>query len=213
MSDDSGAPVGLRELKKQRTRAAISATAIELFVRHGFDQVSITQVAEAAEVSRRTLFSYFPTKEDLVVHRFADHETEEARVLRTTPGPALRVLREHFLNGLRTRDPITGLTDSADVLALARLMVETPALSARMLAFRENGELALAEALQDTEHLPEVPARLAAAQISAVLWTLSMRNFINAANGRSAAEAEADALADAEQGFDLLSGGLAGLLG
>lgn len=68
--------MALRERKKLRTREAISTAAIELFVEHGFDQVSITQVAEAAEVSRRTLFAYFPTKEDLVIHRFADHEDE-----------------------------------------------------------------------------------------------------------------------------------------
>src|ERR1041384_7757078 len=76
---------GLRERKRQRTHAAISEAAIGLFLRHGYDQVSVAQVAEAAEVSRRTLFAYFPAKEDLVVHRFADHETESARVTLARP--------------------------------------------------------------------------------------------------------------------------------
>jgi AcrR family transcriptional regulator len=76
---------GLRERKRARTHAVISDTAIALFLEHGFDQVSVAQVAEAAEVSKRTVFAYFPTKEDLVVHRFADHETEAARVVRARP--------------------------------------------------------------------------------------------------------------------------------
>ena len=73
---------GLRERKKKRTHETILNAALALFVEHGFDQVSITQVADAAEVSRRTLFSYFPTKEDLVTFRLSDHETESARVVR-----------------------------------------------------------------------------------------------------------------------------------
>ena len=81
---------GLRERKKQRTHAAISEAAIALFLEHGFNQVSVAQVAEAAEVSKRTLFAYFPTKEDLVVHRLADHETEFARVVRARPAAPRR---------------------------------------------------------------------------------------------------------------------------
>src|SRR3954468_6075529 len=76
---------GLRERKRARTHAAISEAAIALFLERGFDHVSVAQVAEAAEVSKRTLFAYFPAKEDLVVHRFADHETEAARVVGPRP--------------------------------------------------------------------------------------------------------------------------------
>lgn len=75
-------PAGLRERKKQRTREAIAAAAIALFLERGFDQVSVADVAAAAEVSKRTLFKYFPSKEDLVVQRFADHQDESARHVR-----------------------------------------------------------------------------------------------------------------------------------
>ncbi len=71
---------GLRERKRQRTIQVLSDTAIRLFVEKGFDAVSVAEVAAAAEVSKPTLFRYFPAKEDLVLHRIADHEGEAARV-------------------------------------------------------------------------------------------------------------------------------------
>src|SRR5580658_8047831 len=90
---------GLRERKKLRIRETIAATAIRMFLESGFDRVSITDIARAADVSRRTLFAYFPTKEDLVLQRFADHEDEAARIVRARrPGqPPLDALRESML--------------------------------------------------------------------------------------------------------------------
>src|ERR1700677_677891 len=128
---------GLRERKKQRTHPAISDAAIALFLERGYENVSITQIAEAAEVSRRTLFAYFPTKEDLVVHRMADHETEAARVVRARPADVapLATLRAHFLDGLRRRDPITGLNDVPAIDAFYRLIFGTPDLLARLEGF------------------------------------------------------------------------------
>jgi AcrR family transcriptional regulator len=205
---------GLRERKKERTRAAISDAAIALFVDEGFDDVSITRVAEAAEVSRRTLFAYFPTKEDLVVHRFADHETESARVVRGRPEgrPPLAALRAHFLDGLRRRDPITGLNDVPEIAALLRLVRTTRGLAARMLRFKENGEQALAAALRDTAGVTDPTAGLAAAQIMAVQWTLAIDNQLVIADGTTAAAAYPAAAKAARRGFDLLGDGLGGVL-
>src|SRR5262249_57163897 len=78
-------PKGLRARKKARTHDTIADAAISLFLAHGFDQVSINDIAAAAEVSKPTLFRYFPTKEDLVLHRFADHQGEAARVVSDRP--------------------------------------------------------------------------------------------------------------------------------
>jgi AcrR family transcriptional regulator len=203
---------GLRERKRARTHAAISEAAIALFLERGFDQVSVAQVAEAAEVSKRTLFAYFPAKEDLVVHRFADHETEAARVVRARPpgvGP-LTALRDHFLAGLRDRDPITGLNDVPEIIALTRMVRETPALRMRAIRFQEGAEQALAEALQDTAGVPALTARLAAGQVVGVHWLLSMDNSQALACGQSADERYPQAVADAEHAFTLLSEGLAG---
>jgi AcrR family transcriptional regulator len=59
-------PRGLREQKKAETRAALVKAAQDLFHRKGYEATTIDEIAEAAVVSRRTFFRYFPTKEDLV---------------------------------------------------------------------------------------------------------------------------------------------------
>ncbi|MED7827040.1 TetR/AcrR family transcriptional regulator [Streptomyces chiangmaiensis] len=206
---------GLRERKKQRTHAAISDAAITLFLEHGFHQVSVAQVAEAAEVSKRTLFAYFPTKEDLVVHRLADHETETARVVRARqPGTApLTALREHFLKGLRERDPITGLNDHPQVRRLTRMILDTPSLVARMERFKTGAERALAQALHESAGIPDLTARLAAVQIVAVQWALAGDNAQRLAYGESAEARTPGAVADAEHAFALLENGLRQLTG
>lgn len=69
-------PPGRREQRKAETRQAISDVAIELIIRRGFEAVSMSEIAEAAGVSRKTVFNYFASKEDLVFDR-----DEEARAL------------------------------------------------------------------------------------------------------------------------------------
>lgn len=200
---------GLRERKKLRTRAAISTAAIELFLERGFDAVGVAEVAKAAEVSKRTLFAYFPTKEDLVLHRFADHETDAADVVRARragQGP-LAALREAFLRGLEDRSPVTGLSDEPAVLAVFRLVTGTPALVARLAEFSSAGEAALASALAEAG-VPEPDAGLAAVQIAAVRRTLATTNMAAVAAGVPAGEYYAEASATAERAFSLLASGV-----
>lgn len=60
---------GLRESKKRRTREAIAQAAADLFHERGFGAVTVDDVARAADVSRQTVFNYFPTKEQMLFDR------------------------------------------------------------------------------------------------------------------------------------------------
>lgn len=199
--------MGLRERKKLRTVETISETAISLFLAKGFDEVSVVEVARAAEVSKPTLFRYFPTKEDLVLHRFADHQDEAGRVVAERPEgmSALAALRAHVLAGLAARDPVTGLCDDAEVLAFHRLLYGTPSLVARLHAYTDRAEEALAGALGGPD---EMDARLAAGQIVAVQRILARENWRRIAAGESATSLYPVAVAAADRAFDQLSDGL-----
>jgi AcrR family transcriptional regulator len=87
---------GLRERKKRQTREAIAAAAMELFMAHGFDEVTVADVARAADVSEKTVFNYFPTKEDLVLHRGQERQAALIDAIRSRrPGTSLvRPFRE-----------------------------------------------------------------------------------------------------------------------
>ncbi|WP_175420814.1 TetR/AcrR family transcriptional regulator [Streptomyces griseus] len=212
MSGDTGgerreAPGGLRERKKQRTYQAVSDTAVSLFLERGFDKVSVAEVAAAAEISKPTLFRYFPTKEDLVLHRFADHEDESARVVtgRAENTSPLDALHRHFLDGLERRDPVTGVCDDPAALAFLGLLYGTPSLVARLYAYQSRSEAALARALDPAA---AVPARLAAGQIVAVLRILAEENWRRIEEGETAAQVYGDAVAAAGLAFAQLRNGL-----
>ncbi|MFD4941796.1 TetR family transcriptional regulator [Streptomyces sp. NPDC058409] len=199
------APMSLRERKKQLTYQAVSDAAIAMFLERGFDKVSVAEVAAAADISKPTLFRYFPTKEDLALHRFADHEDEAARVVaaRADTESPLDALRRHFLDGLERRDPVTGLCDVPQVLAFMRLLYGTPSLVSRMYAYQGRSEAALARALGD-----RVRDRLAAGQIIAVQRILGLENWRRIDAGESADEAYGSAVEAAELAFAQLRSGL-----
>lgn len=114
--------MGLRERKKLRMYQDVSNVAITLFLQKGFERVSVAEVAAAAQISKPTLFRYFSSKEDLVLHRFADHEDEAARVVaaRASGSPpsthcggsswrgSSGATRSPGSTGTRTSSPFTG---------------------------------------------------------------------------------------------------------
>ena len=191
-------PTGLRARKKARTRDVIADAAISLFLAHGFDQVSVNDIAAAAEVSKPTLFRYFAAKEDLVLHRFADHNGEAARVVRDRP-PAfspVAALHRHFRAGLDRYEPVTGLNDHPVVVAFHRLVFTTPSLAGRLTQYLLEDEEALAGALG-----PGIEARLGAAQILAIQRVLARTNWQKIADGRTARDVHPEAVADADRAF------------
>ena len=78
LSQDERSTLGLRERKKARTRAAIQRHALRLFRHQGYEATSVSQIAEAAEVSESTFFRYFPTKEDVILWDEYDPRIVEA---------------------------------------------------------------------------------------------------------------------------------------
>jgi AcrR family transcriptional regulator len=194
---------GLRERKKRRMYETLSEVAIRLFLEKGFDAVSVAEIAAAAEVSKPTLFRYFPAKEDLVLYRIADHEDEAARVVVESGEAPLVALRRHFLDGLERGDPVTGLSDHPQVLAFHRLLYGTPSLVARAHGHIERQEAALAVALGG-----DLDARLAAGQIIAVRRILAMENWRRIAEGEAVEDVRRDAVVAAERAFGVLADGL-----
>ncbi|HEY5357774.1 MAG TPA: TetR family transcriptional regulator [Streptosporangiaceae bacterium] len=94
----SDGEAGLRQRKKERTRRAIADAAMRLFLERGFDQVSILQIATAAEVAVQTVYNYFPAKGDLVFDE-ADEIINDllSTVRQRAPGESpLWVIRGYF---------------------------------------------------------------------------------------------------------------------
>jgi AcrR family transcriptional regulator len=127
--------VGLRELKKEQTRQHIAGTAWQLFADRGFDQVSVAEVARAAQVAEATVFNYFPTKEDLFYSRLESFWTQLAEEVSARP-PGQPVLAA-FQAALLAQGGLLGALDSGDPDALSRLrtvnnvVAASPALLAR----------------------------------------------------------------------------------
>ena len=95
-------PVGLRERKKARTRAAIREHALRLFREQGYHATTVEQIAEAAEVSPSTFFRYFPTKEDVVLQDDFDIlgiAAFEAQPAELSPIAAFRAAADAGLRG------------------------------------------------------------------------------------------------------------------
>ncbi|MGW2815781.1 TetR/AcrR family transcriptional regulator [Streptomyces sp. NPDC001415] len=201
-----GSEMGLRERKRRQTYEAVSETAIALFLERGFDKVSVAEVAAAAGISKPTLFRYFPAKEDLVLHRFADHEDEAARVVaagRAEGIAPLPALRAHFREGLERRDPVTGLCDNPHVRAYYSLLYGTPSLVARLYGYQERSEQALAAELGEG-----LGARIAAGQIIAVRRILAEENWRRIEAGESEGALYPEAVRAADRAFAQLAQGL-----
>jgi AcrR family transcriptional regulator len=196
---------GLRERKKRQTREAIAAAAMELFLEHGFDAVTVADVARAADVSEKTVFNHFATKEDLVFARGGEQLARRADAIRNRPPgvPLTRLFEEEtlaFLDGLAD-----GSLDEA--IAVTRLVRASPALRHRLLLAWEQEAAVLVEAVSEEGDL------VAAVVVRALVWT--HRLVFRAAMGRvlagdDPAEIAADLRVQAGQAYARLDLGLAG---
>ncbi len=119
---------GLRELKKQRTRAAIQEAALDLISRQGYDATTCEQIAAAAEISPATFFRYFPTKEDVVLTD--DYDPMIAYAVSTRPAEETPLLaaRRGLVQVLGRLDD----QDMATVRSRTQLLLSVPALRRRL---------------------------------------------------------------------------------
>src|SRR4029453_6257913 len=119
----------LRERKRTRTRLMIQTEALRLFIEKGYAQTTVEEIADAAAISPRTFFRYFPSKEDVVIWDEYDPLALDLLASRPEDEPLaepFRALLRESLSGLHQRD-------AARLLARVRLAVAVPELRARFL--------------------------------------------------------------------------------
>ena len=203
---------GLRERKKRETRLRIADVAMGLFMIHGFDNVTVAQVARAADVSVNTVFNYFGTKEDL----FADRQDEvvdlRSKVVRERrPGESIvAAFRRDFFDALDTGDWRYGMNEGSEVFD--RVVGESAALIARMREVEHTAAANLAATIaEETGAGPDdLTPQLVADQILSATRLLTRHAVRRKTAGEHWPEIWADTRAQAARAFDLMESGIGG---
>lgn len=122
---------GLRERKKQRTRRAIADAALRLFAERGYEETTIADIAQAADVSPRTYFSYFPSKEDVVFAEMDDRlaEVRDGLAHRPPGETPLESMRRIVIDIMEAVAAEHGEYGAVQI----QLILERPSLQARAL--------------------------------------------------------------------------------
>lgn len=137
---------GLRDRKKRATREAISSIATGLFLQRGFENVTIAEIAAAANVAKMTVFNYFPRKEDM----FFDREDEGRELFRQAlagrgqraPVQALRELTQRLID---ERHPFAKFEPG--ILTFWQTVEDSPSLRARMREMQDELQQGVAAGL------------------------------------------------------------------
>ncbi|MCK2220607.1 TetR/AcrR family transcriptional regulator [Actinomadura sp. ATCC 31491] len=201
---------GLRERKKEQTRRRIAETALRLFGERGYDAVTVNEVAEAAGVAKVTLFSYFPSKESLVLDGVKDDAAAvvDGRPEGRTP---LAALRAHY-SALAHQGDAAGV-DVEGMLLRVQVITGSPALleGVHQARMEQRHELAaaLARALPGRGLAPQ----LMAAQVTTAVTTLQEVFFLRLSEGMPLEQAARRLGEDVELAFDLLEHGFAAIEG
>jgi AcrR family transcriptional regulator len=199
---------GLRERKKEQTRQRIAAVALRLFAERGFDGVTVNEIAEAAEVAKATLFTYFPTKESLVLHGVGGDDLAGIAARRPPGQTFLEALRAHYRTFAAVQLPAAAL---GALITRVRVIWDSPALQGAATALLYQQRQELARVLAD--EYGETAAGLMAAQVAASLLTLQESYFQRLLDGASPQDANRALAEDVELAFDLLERGLSHLEG
>ena len=191
---------GLRERRKRLTAAELEAAALRLFGERGFDAVTVDDIAAEADVSRRTFFRYFASKEDVLL---ADHFVQLARLreaiaARPAGEPVLTALRNALLS------MSSDFEDRKEMVILrGRIMRETPSLQARSLVHQKTWEDAMQEMVADRLGVDPIldlrPGVVASTTLAAM--RVAFQTWLTAG-------AKGDLIAMTAEALDLLDGGL-----
>ena len=164
---------GRRQRKKQRTRDALIETAMKLFAAKGYDHTAIHEITDAVDVSERTFFRYFASKEDLVLSLIRDGAAAFAEALAARPPQEqpLTAVRQAFQISLRQ---LPGGTESLpSYLSVMRLIDSTPALLAAYLRYVHDHDDEIIEVLARREGVDPATdrrPRVLAAMIGALVF-------------------------------------------
>jgi AcrR family transcriptional regulator len=194
-------------MKKQATRRQISDVATGLFALRGFDNVTIAEIAEAAQVAKKTVTNYFPRKEDLFLDRQADRLDDLERVIRErAPGQSVvAAMRAYQHSLLATGHPLSGIVQHMD--GFLRILRGSQALMNRVREF--DGEIVdclhrvLAEEVGD-----DLRARLVARQLTATMTAIYAVATDRMYAGGDYEQVRRDQVEIIDQAFDLLEHGI-----
>ncbi|MFB7711545.1 TetR family transcriptional regulator [Streptomyces sp. NPDC056105] len=147
---------GLRERKKQRTRDALLRSALELFTTKGYDRTTVDEIAEAVDVSQRTFFRYFTSKEETA---FAVQDMVESRFVallreRPTTDSPFEALRGAVLDAWDTLgEPIEEVVPVELHMRTYQMIESTPSLVAVHLRRSTELEEEIARVIAEREGL------------------------------------------------------------
>lgn len=195
--------MGLRESKKLRTRQEIADRAMQLFAQRGFDRVTVAEVAAAAQVSEKTVYNYFPTKEDLF---FDEVPARQAAIVAAIRG---RREGESILLALhRLQAGECQRLCSPGFATFARIIEESTALKAKELEVMSRFVRVMAEALETELDVDERDARIAAGLLVSVHRQLFRAARKQALAGKHGPAAARRLRADLDRAYHLLEHGL-----
>ena len=198
--------MGLRETKKERTRREIADAAMRLFVKRGFDHVTVAEVAEAASVSEKTVFNYFPTKEDLFFDEVPEREARLLAAIRgRRPGESIAAAVRRLQAGDCPR------LCSPGCAAFARIIEDSPALQAKELEIMARLTDSVAGAIREELRVHEVDAKIAANVLVGVHWQLFRNARAQALKGKHGPAAARRLRRDLDRAYRLLEHGLGAL--
>ena len=193
---------GLRERRKQETRQTISDIATHMFVEHGFDEVTIAQVADAAGVAKMTVTNYFPRKEDLVFDRAEAVVRHLADVIAArAPGESmLAAIRRDYAEAVARADVTLGLSSPG----FAAMILSSPVLVSRAREMLDQRERTLGDAIAAETGTDGPQQRLVAALLASVHRVLAAEATQRSLAGQPRAQICAVLADAATRGFDLL---------